>query len=91
MGPSLQHPAHIPYTVPVQLRTLALSEPAKSIRCRKERVRATGALGSVVASGRSEASMERRMIVWEREDPSLKAVALTCRQAQVYWWKGDQR
>lgn len=57
------------------ISAFADSEPARSIRFSREKVRRPRKEGSALAPGRSRASMDRRMMVWEREEPSLKAVA----------------
>ena len=65
----------------------ALSLPARSMRLRKESVRPRRAPGSASGPGRSLASMEMRMMVWEREEPSLNAVALVCKMGWGWGWR----
>ena len=61
------------------LRTLADSEPARSMMSRKDRAR--GCRPSVsVASGRGELSTLMRRMVWLRLLSLLYIVALVCRQ-----------
>lgn len=60
------------------ISALADSEPARSIRLSREKVRRPRKEGSAFAPGRSRASIDSRMMVWEREEPSLKAVAAVC-------------
>lgn len=66
--------------------TLADSEPARSMRLRKERVRATWTLGSASGPGLSLLSMLSLMMVWLLLLPSLNAVAETCGKAFKDEW-----